>query len=238
MSVKKNIQTMDCFKISVSLRKNWLNLILVNLLGLSFVLIGFFMPVLSISLAIVIMACLEIGIYGYVLELKRNIKTTFEQIFLPFKTLLKSLCLKIIVYAGIIVWGLLFIIPGVIYALNNCFAKLVYYDNPNLTISEIMEKSKNLVYGKRLKVLLFALISVLIVAVGAGIGIGVWALISLITPLNEYLTALIIILFALLMLILVALPVFEMFLVSAYDASLKEELSVKESKTKKSNSGK
>lgn len=203
-----------------SAKDNWFSIILANMLAVVVVMLAFFMPLLSFALAFVALAYMQVGVYGYVLNTFRARKPDFESIFLPPKQLVKILIIKIIAMSGMLIWGLLLIVPGIIYGLNNSFAALVYIDNPTLPTKEIFEKSKSLVYGQRFTIFLTVLGMVALVCSGASIGIGIYYIFTIFMKVPLWLTIMLIALPAAIILVICALPLFESFLIQMYQSAL------------------
>lgn len=199
---------------------NWFNIILANMLAISIVSLGLFMPLLSVALAFIVFSYMQVGIYGYVLNTFRDRKPDFESMFLHPKQIIKILIIKIIAMSGILVWGLLLVVPGIIYGLNCSFAGLVYFDNPTLSTKEIFEKSKALTYGCRFAILVTVMGMIALVCSGASIGVGIYYLLTLFTKLPIWLTIITISLPAAIVLVTLALPMFESFLVQMYQNAL------------------
>lgn len=227
MEEKNNILKFDEYNIMPTAKGNWFNIVLANMLAVVVVALGFFLPLLSFALAFIALAYMQVGVYGFALNTFRGRKPDFESIFLPPKHLVKILIIKIIVMSGMLVWGLLLIVPGIIYGLNNSFAALVYFDNPTLSTKEIFEKSKALTYGRRFAILVTVLGMVALVCSGASIGVGIYYIFALFVSVPLWLTIMLIALPAAVMLVVVALPLFESFMVQMYQTALSAPTSQK-----------
>lgn len=218
MDMKENTANFNA--IMPKTKGHWFDLILANMLAIVVVALGFFMPLLSFALAFVALAYMQIGVYGYVLNTFRARKPDYVSIFLPPKQLIKILIIKIITMCGMAVWGLLLIVPGVIYGLNCSFAGLVYFDNPALSTKEIFERSKMLTLGCRFAILVTFLGMVALVCSGASIGVGIYYIFTLFMKVPLWLTIMLIALPAAIVLVVLALPLFESFLVQMYQDAL------------------
>lgn len=219
MKIEDKITTFNTSNLMPTAKSNWFNFILANMLAIVVVALGLFAPLLSFALAFIAMAYMQVGVYGFVLRSFRGQKPDFESLFLPFKSILKILIIIIIALCGMIVWGLLLIVPGVIYGLNNSFAALVYFDNPELTTKEIFEKSKKLTYGYRFTILITVLGMIALVCSGASIGVGIYFIFTLFMKVPTWLSVMLIALPAVIVLATLALPLFESFLVQMYETS-------------------
>ena len=228
MKIKNELEKMDTLSIGKFAKGSWFDVIIVNMIAMVFVALGMFIPLLSFALAFIVMAYLQVGVYGFVLKSYRGENPDYESIFLPFKDLLKVLCIKIIVMSGMIIWGLLLIVPGIIYGLNNAFAGIIYFEEPNLSIKEILAKSKKLTYSRRGEIFLMVLGVIALVCLAASMGVGLHLLLSLLFKVPMWLTLMLIFLPAIVMLIVVALPLFESFLIAEYEEARKNPVSPKQ----------
>lgn len=220
MKIENELSKITHYPLMPTARCNWFNLILANMLAVVVVMLGFFMPLLSFALAFVALAYMQVGVYGYVLNTFRGRKPDFESIFLPPKQIVKILIIKIIAMSGMLIWGLLLIVPGIIYGLNNSFAALVYFDDPSLSTKEIFDRSKSLTHGHRFAIFVTLMGMIALVCSGASLGVGIYYLFTLFMPVPVWLTVMFIALPAAVTLVAVALPLFESFLVQMYQAAL------------------
>ena len=88
--------------------------------------------------------------YGYVNTIIINYENgtpTVGDLFSGFKYFWKLfvLCLLIGVYT--LLWSLLFIIPGIIKSISYSRAIYIFYENPELSVSECIKRSKELMDG-------------------------------------------------------------------------------------------
>ena len=87
MQIKEEIKKMDEFDIQSHSKGCWFDLVIANTLAIVFVMLGLNAPLISFTLAFVVMAYVQIGVYGYALNLYRNFRPSYETIFVPFKRL-------------------------------------------------------------------------------------------------------------------------------------------------------
>ena len=92
--------------------------------------------------------------YGYTLYMmslfrKRNAET--GQIFAGFENFGKTFVLYLLMVIKIILWTLLFIIPGIIAAFRYSQAFLVLVDHPEYTASQCINESKRMMNGNKWK---------------------------------------------------------------------------------------
>lgn len=220
MQIKQELTKIDEFNIQQKTKGHWFEFILANMLAIVFTCLGLFIPVLSLALGFIIMSYMQIGLYRFVLKTYRGENVDYDALFYPFNQLIKILCIKIIAISGIVIWGLLLIVPGIIYGLNCAFCGLVYIDNPELSIKEIFTRSKALVQGHRIMILLVALIGLVMLCAAASIGVGINFLFGLIFKVPQFLTAIFIILPIIITFIVAVAPLFQVYLVGAYNDSI------------------
>ncbi len=220
MQIKQELTKIDEFNIKQKTKGHWFEFILANMLAIVFTCLGLFIPVLSLALGFIIMSYMQIGLYRFVLKTYRGENVDYDALFSPFNQLIKILCIKIIALSGIIIWGLLFIVPGIIYGLNCAFCGLVYIDHPDLSIKEIFVKSKYLVHGHRTMILLVALIGLVMLCAAASVGVGINFLFTLLFKVPQFVTALLIILPIIVTFIVATNPLFQIYLAGAYNSSV------------------
>ena len=78
-----------------------------------------------------------------------NFGTYFEEL-MNFNGLGKYIGLLITEYIIVLVGCLLFIIPGIIWGYSYCLAPMIMIDNPNKTIRECLDESKQLMSGNKM----------------------------------------------------------------------------------------
>lgn len=236
MQIVEEMKKIDTLSIQNKTKGKWFNLVLANVIAAIFVILGLFMPLLSFALAVIVASYMQVGVYGYVLKTYQNASPSFESIFIDFKWLLKVLCIKIIVMAGMLIWGLLLIVPGIIYALNYAFAAFVFYENPQLSIEQILATSKQMTNGKKFGIFLMALGMIALACLAASIGVGLYYLFALFFNVPIFLTVILIVVPTVLMVMLVCLPLFETYLAGLYEnskASTQEQVTIKKRSVKK-----
>lgn len=236
MQIVEEMKKIDTLSIQNKTKGKWFNLVLANVIAVVFVILGLFMPLLSFALAVIVASYMQVGVYGYVLKTYQNASPSFESIFIDFKWLLKVLCIKIIVMAGMLIWGLLLIVPGIIYALNYAFAAFVFYENPQLSIEQILATSKQMTNGKKFGIFLMALGMIALACLAASIGVGLYYLFALFFNVPIFLTVILIVVPTVLMIMLVSLPLFETYLAGLYEnskASTQEQVTIKKRSVKK-----
>lgn len=79
-------------------------------------------------------------------------------IFWVYKNIFaKSVLLHLFVVAKSLIWGLLFVAPGVVKFISYSFAPFILLENPDMIISDVMNQSQKITYGYKKFILLFHL---------------------------------------------------------------------------------
>ncbi len=113
-----------------------------------------------ILIGIIIAPALSVGLYYMGSDLLNNKELDFNRLFDPLKDinyLFKLFGLALLIGLYILLGTLLFIIPGIIFAYRYTFSLYIMGDNPELTIGEAMQKSKDMMYGYKWDLFVFHL---------------------------------------------------------------------------------
>ena len=108
-------------------------------------------------LSIVVSALIGFGTVSYYLKVSRNDSVDYKEIFSKTDMFLSYIGITLLVGLFIILWGLLFIIPGIIAALNYSLVYYIKLDNPELGVMEVLNKSKQMINGHRWEYLVLGL---------------------------------------------------------------------------------
>jgi uncharacterized membrane protein len=92
---------------------------------------------------------LELGLAGYFLMITRQHSPQMEHLFKGFRNFERALVFYIVRTVFIVLWSLLFIIPGIIAALRYSMAAYILYDNPEISGMEALERSKEMMDGRK-----------------------------------------------------------------------------------------
>lgn len=116
---------------------------------------------------------LTLGAAIFSLNLSRNKEIKIEQIFQGFNRFEVSLVAYLLMILYIILWTLLFIIPGIIAALSYSMTFYILADDPLCKAEEALQKSKQMMEGYKwklfylyLRFLLLAFLCVLTLGIG------------------------------------------------------------------------
>ena len=97
----------------------------------------------------VITIFLSLGCFSYFLKITRKEEVEYREVFskgsLVIKALIISICILLVVFAGL----LLLIIPGIILAFSYAMVEFIILDNPEIGIIESMTTSRKMMKGHR-----------------------------------------------------------------------------------------
>jgi|GEM_PF-142658 len=102
-------------------------------------------PIISILFA----GPLAGGLALFSLSLARNQEAKFEQLFDGFKVYATYLVAHVLMTIFILLWLLLLIIPGIIAAFSYAMTYYVIADNPSISASDALRRSKELMNGNK-----------------------------------------------------------------------------------------
>ena len=112
-----------------------------------------FIPLLLIVALNIAMALINIGYSLYCLNVSRQGKTSYKDIFNAFEQFGRAFLIYILQAVFIFLWSLLFIIPGIIASYRYSMSYYIMYDHPEYSAMECIRESKRLMSGN--KMLLF-----------------------------------------------------------------------------------
>ena len=115
-----------------------------------------FRPV-GLTLAFVIAIAgpvLHTGFMSYCLKINRNQDTDYTDIFEGFTLFFKVIIISIIVFAIVLLWSLLFIIPGIVAAYKYRQVYYILIDCPEKDILQCIRESELLMFGNKLELFL------------------------------------------------------------------------------------
>lgn len=124
------------------------------------------------------------GLSAYYLDLIRENRTDIGQIFSGFGFYFKTLLLYVVMGIFILLWTLLFIVPGIIATLRYSQAFYILADDPSKDIMQCLKESKQLMKGNKAKLfcLEFSFIgwylliyAVIMIASAASVSISIFA---------------------------------------------------------------
>ena len=124
--------------------------------GKAFALLAVYFLILAASAItivgpLIIAGPMTLGLSRGFLELARKKKTSFSVLFSGFKDFKRAFCTFLLVALKTALWTLLFVVPGIIAAIRYSLSFFVLADNPDIKAREAIEKSKQMMKGKKLK---------------------------------------------------------------------------------------
>lgn len=105
----------------------------------------------SIALTLIVGSIVAVGYASFNIKLIDGKYVSVGDLFSyfsHFKTVVLTALLK---FAKVFFWTLLFIIPGIIASYNYALSDYILAENPELTPSQALEKSKTMMYGNRFR---------------------------------------------------------------------------------------
>ncbi|NLX76160.1 MAG: DUF975 family protein [Clostridiaceae bacterium] len=93
---------------------------------------------------------LEFGLYIVFLKFYRENDTRLENLFSGFNMFGKVLAVYWLSALYVFLWSLLFVIPGIVASYRYSQAMLILYDNPEISASEAIRRSKAMMYGNKM----------------------------------------------------------------------------------------
>lgn len=190
--------------------------ILAIILALGSLALLLFFPIMGIALAFFSYGFLCVGTKKYLISIASDKLLPIETVFYSFKICIKAFCLKVASMLISVLWAVIFIIPGIICALNYSMASFILAENPELSSLECMAKSKKLVSGNRGEIfviyLCYFLVTVICLCIFSAIGIAM----KYYTNVATWVPVLSMGLAFLFILIVFIVPYFELVLTNAY----------------------
>jgi len=123
--------------------------------------------------SLIISGPMMVGVAIFSLSIARKQDAYFEQIFKGFKKFEYSLVAYLLIILFIILWALLLIVPGIIYAISVSQTFYIIAENENIKPKEAINKSKKMMHGYKakffylcLRFFLWSLLCVLTLGIG------------------------------------------------------------------------
>lgn len=116
--------------------------------GLS-VVINVIYSLVTVIGTLVLCGPLGLGMALFILEIIRNKKGDFATGFKGFSLFLPSFVASLLQFIFIFLWSLLFIIPGIVAGYGYSMTYFILADNPSLSGSEAIKKSKEMMKGHK-----------------------------------------------------------------------------------------
>lgn len=124
-------------------------------------------------ISLLISGPMALGAATFSLAISRGGEARLEQIFEGFRNFSKALATYLLMLLYIILWTLLFIIPGIIAAMSYSMVFYILHDDKSLKPQEILDRSKKMMNGYKAKLFylclrffLLALLCILTLGIG------------------------------------------------------------------------
>ena len=99
--------------------------------------------------SIIISGLLGFGTVSYYLKVSRNESVSFKELFSKINMFWPYIAITLLTGLFTILWGLLFIIPGIIASLSYSLVYYVKLDNQELSAMDVIRKSKKMMNGHK-----------------------------------------------------------------------------------------
>jgi len=125
-------------------------------------LMSFVLPILAIMavwmvLSFIIGPVIALGERTFFMSLCRGEPVKFSQLFSKMSIFIKAWCLNFMIALFIILWSLLFVIPGIIAMYRYFMAKYIMAEDENVGVMEAIRKSKEMMKGYKGKLFVLQL---------------------------------------------------------------------------------
>lgn len=91
-----------------------------------------------------------LGIATYFLRLLRDEDSSIENVFSGFSSFGKTFVLNLLITIFVFLWTLLLIVPGIIALIRYSMSYYIMHDNPELTATEALDRSKEMMDGEKM----------------------------------------------------------------------------------------
>lgn len=108
-------------------------------------------------LSSLVLSVLAAGYSNYCLRLSRGTAKGFSDISEALGHTVKLIWLTIVINIYIILWSMLFIIPGIVAAYRYSMAYFAMMNDPNLTVSQALQVSKQITQGHKMELFILDL---------------------------------------------------------------------------------
>lgn len=109
-----------------------------------------FVPVLGIILYVVVMGTIVLGFYNTFLKLSRDEEVDINDLTSKRTNYLKGFLLLFLKRFFVRIWSLLLVIPGIVAMYEYSLAYYIFLDDPDISITEAINLSKDLMKGHKM----------------------------------------------------------------------------------------
>lgn len=100
--------------------------------------------------SIILSGVFGFGIISYYLKLSRNEEVTYKELFSKIDLCIPYIIISLLTGIFILLWSLLFIIPGIIASISYALVYYIKLDNPEMSAMEVINKSKTMMKGHKM----------------------------------------------------------------------------------------
>ena len=108
-------------------------------------------------LSLLITGPLLLGAANFSLSIARGTTAYLEQLFQGFNRFAEALLAYVLMVLIVILWSILLIVPGIIAALSYSLTFYILWDEPHISATDALTKSKKLMNGYKMKLFLLGL---------------------------------------------------------------------------------
>lgn len=130
-----------------SLSGKWGTAILVFFLYLIVVIIAQTIPVLGYVAMLIISGPFALGLAMVALSISKEDEPKLEQLFAGFNHFMPAFLAHLLTMIYTILWSLLLIVPGIIAALSYSMTYYIIAEDPSISASDAIDKSKKMMDG-------------------------------------------------------------------------------------------
>ena len=114
-------------------------------------------PALGWIISLVVSGPFTLGITVFFLNISRNRSARIEDLLYGFKDFKRSCITNLLMILYIVLWSILFIIPGIVATLSYSLIFYILADNPEISSCDAISRSKELMQGHKTELLLLYL---------------------------------------------------------------------------------
>lgn len=135
------------YRAKMALSGKWGSAVLATVV---FVLVVMGCGIIPVLGAIILIPPLQFGLLIFYIRFFRYGESGMENLFKGFDMFGKALAVYWLSQLFVFLWSLLFIVPGIVASYKYSQAMLIMYDNPEITATEAIRRSKAMMYGNKL----------------------------------------------------------------------------------------
>lgn len=134
-----------------SLTGKWGLVVGATLIAMLINMVSQIIPIVGPFIWLIISGAISLGFASLYLNLSRGEEVEVSQIFSGFNNFTTSLVANLLMGIFILLWALLLIIPGIMAAYSYMLTFFILADDPSLTATEAINKSKEMMNGYKWK---------------------------------------------------------------------------------------